>query len=146
MPVAKGFIQVEGIDYEEMFSPVVKFQSIRTLAALVACCDLELHQIDVKTAFLNGKLEEKIYKKQPKGFVVQGHEDKVYRLHRALYGLKQASKQWYRKLRRAIDEIGFVPNNANTCFYIKHSGSSYLYLSLYVDDILIVGDKLEAIN
>ena len=137
---------MEGIDYEGTLSPVVKFQSIRTLAALVACHDLELHQMDVKTAFLNDELEEEIYMKQPEGFVVQGHEDKVYKLNRVLYGLKQASRQWYRKFHQAIGEIGFVPNNADTCFYIKRSGSSYLYLSLYVDDILIAGDQLEAVN
>ena len=91
--VAKGFTQVEGIDYEEKFSPVVKFQSIWTLEALVARRDLELHQMDVKTAFLNDELEEEIYMKQPKEFMVQGHEDKVYKLNRALYGLKQASRQ-----------------------------------------------------
>ena len=91
--VSKGFTQVEGIDYEETFSLIVKFQSIRTLATLVACRDLELHQMDVKTAFLNDELEEEIYMKQPKEFMVQGHEDKVYKLNRALYGLKQASRQ-----------------------------------------------------
>ena len=102
----------------------MKFQSIRTLVALVACCDLELYQLDVKTKFLNNELEEEIYMKQSKGFVVQGHEDKVYKLNKALYGLKQASRQWYRKFHQAIGEIGFVPNNANTCFNIKRSGSS----------------------
>lgn len=101
--------------------------------------------MDVKTAFVNGELEEEIYMKQPEGFVVQGHEDKVYRLNRALYGLKQASIQWYRKFHQARGEIGFVQNNVDTCFYIKRNGSSYLYLSLYVDDILIAGEKLKAV-
>ena len=137
---------MEGLDYEETFSPVIKFQSIQTLAALVACRDLELHQMDVKAAFLDGELEEEIYMKQPKRFVVQGHENKVYKLNRALYGLKQASRQWYRKFHQAIGEVGFVPYNVDTCFYNKHSEGSYLYLSLYVNDILIAGDKLEAVN
>ena len=70
----------------------------------------------VKTAFLNGELEEEIYMKQPEGFVVRGHGDKVYKLNRALYGLKQVSRQWYRKFHQAIGEIGFVPKNADTCF------------------------------
>ena len=116
--VANGFTQVEGIDYEETFSLVVEFQSIRTLAALVARRDLELHQMDVKTAFLNGELEKEIYMKQPKGSVVQGNEDKVYKVNRALYELKQASRQWYKKFHQAIGEIGFVPNKADTCFYM----------------------------
>lgn len=70
----------------------------------------------------------------------------MYKLNRALYGLKQASRKWYRKFHQAIGEIGFVSNNANICFYIKRSGSSYLYFSLYVDDNLIASDQLEAVN
>ena len=78
--------------------------------------------------------------------MVQGHKDKMCKLNRALYGLKQGSRQWYENLHLPIGEIGFVPNNTNTCFYIKRSASSYLYLSLYVDETLIVGDKLEVVN
>ena len=78
--------------------------------------------------------------------MVQGHKDKMCKLNRALYGLKQALRQWYIKFHQAICEIGFVPNNAAASFYIKRSGSSYLYFSLYVDDILITGDQLEAVN
>ena len=72
--------------------------------------------MDAKTAFLDSELEEEIYMKQLELFVVQGNEDKVYKLNRALYGLKQASRQWYRKFHQAIGEIGFVPKNADTCF------------------------------
>ena len=115
-------MQVEGIDYFETFSPIVKFQSIRTLMAVVAYHDLELHQMDIKTTFLNGELDEEIYMKQPKGFLVQGHEDKVYKLQKALYGLKQSSRQWYKKFHQAINEIGFVPNSVDICFYVKRMG------------------------
>ena len=114
--------------------------------AVVAYHDLELHQMDVKTAFLNSELDEEIYMKQPESFLVQGHEDKVYKLQKELYGLKQSSRQWYKKLHHAISEISFVPNSVDICFYVKRNGSNYLYLSLYVDDILITGDDLDAIN
>ena len=87
--VAKGFTQVEGIDFHEVFSPVVKYSSIRTLSAIVAIEGLELHQLDVKAVFLHGELEEEIFMKQPEGFGVKGKESHVYRLKKLLYGLKQ---------------------------------------------------------
>ena len=85
--VAQGFSQKEGIDYDETFSPVVRFESIRTVIALAAQFGLKLHQMDVKTAFLNGELKEKIYMKQPAGYVVEGKEGLVCLLHKSLYGL-----------------------------------------------------------
>ncbi|KAL9273856.1 Retrovirus-related Pol polyprotein from transposon TNT 1-94-like protein, partial [Drosera capensis] len=92
--VVKGFRQKQGIDFEEIFSPVVKMTSIRTVLGLVAGLDLELEQLDVKTAFLHGDLEEEIYMVQPEGFEVKGKEHKVCRLRKSLYGLKQAPRQW----------------------------------------------------
>ena len=89
--VAKGFTQEAGIDYEETFLPVVKFTSIRLFLAVVARLDLELHQTDVKTAFLNGELKEEIHIEQPIGFVVKGQEKKVCKLNKSIYGLKQFS-------------------------------------------------------
>ena len=91
--VAKGFSQKEGIDYNEIFSPVVKHSSIRVLLALVAQFDLELQQLDVKTAFLHGDLEETIYMDQHEGFLGKGKEDHVYQLNKSLYGLKQSPRQ-----------------------------------------------------
>jgi len=90
--VAKGFTQIEGIDYEETFSHVVRFASIHLLLSLVAHLDLELFQIDIKTAFLNGNLEEEIYMDQPISFVPKGQEDRVCPLKRSMYGLKQSSR------------------------------------------------------
>ncbi|GKG08380.1 transposable element, partial [Tanacetum coccineum] len=93
--VAKGYSQKEGIDYK---SPVVRHTSIRVLLSLVAHHDLELEQLDVKTTFLHGDLEEEIYMSQPEGFAVQGKEDYVCKLQKSLYGLKQSPRQWYKRL------------------------------------------------
>ncbi len=95
--VAKGYAQKEGIDYNEVFSPVVKHSSIQILLALVAQYDLELVQLDVKTAFLHGDLEEEIYMTQPDGFKVADKENWVCKLTKSLYGLKQSPRQWYKR-------------------------------------------------
>ena len=95
--VARGFTQEEGVDYNEVFSPVVKHASIRILLAIVAQKNWHLEQLDVKTAFLHGDLEETIFMDQPEGFVIHGSEDKVCLLKKSLYGLKQESRQWHIK-------------------------------------------------
>ena len=87
---AKGFSQREGIDFNEVYSPIVMHSSIHVLLTMVALFDLELEQLDVKTAFLHGELEEQIYMQQPEGFIVQGKEDHVCLLKKSLYGLKQS--------------------------------------------------------
>ena len=105
--MAKGFTQREGIDYNEIFSPVSCKDSFRIIIALVAHYDLELHQMDIKTAFLNGDLEENVYMAQPKGFVVKGKERMGCRSKKSIYGLKQASRQWYLKFDSTIRKFGF---------------------------------------
>lgn len=90
--VAKGFSQRPGIDYDQTFSPVVKYDSLRTILSVTAAEDLELYQLDVTTAFLHGVLKEEVYLRQPEGHVIPGQETQVYRLHKSLYGLKQASR------------------------------------------------------
>ena len=92
--MAKGFLQIEGIDFEELFSPVVRFESVRLILALAALESWHLQALDVKTAFLYGKLDEEIYMLQPEGFVEKGKERLVWRLKRAIYGLKQAALAW----------------------------------------------------
>ena len=93
----KGFAQKKGVDFDEIFSPVVKMTSIRTVLGLAASMNLEVEQLDVKTAFLHGDLEEEVYMEQPEGFKVKGKEHMVCRLRKSLYGLKQTPRQWYRK-------------------------------------------------
>ena len=102
--MAKGYTQKEGVDYEETFSPVAMLKSIRILLSIAASLDYEIWQMDVKTAFLNGHLDESIYMVQPEGFMAKGHERKVCKLLRSIYGLKQASRFW--NLR--FDETGFL--------------------------------------
>ena len=135
--VAKGFTQKEGIDYTETFSPVSKKDSLRIILALVAHLDLELQQMDVKTTFVNGDLEEEVYMKQPEGFSSREGEHLVCKLKKSIYGLKQASRQWYYKFHGVITSFGFIENPMDQCIYQKVSGSKTCFLVLYVDDILL---------
>ncbi|KAG9458307.1 hypothetical protein H6P81_002815 [Aristolochia fimbriata] len=143
--VAKGFTQKEGIDYKETYSPVSAFTSIRVLLAIVAYLDLELHQMDVKTAFLNGDLEEEIYMHQPERLAVKDQGDKVCRLAKAIYGLKQSPRQWFFTFHKVITEYGFIPNLYDPCVYTQVSGGKFVILCLYVDDILFMGNDLEMV-
>ncbi|KAJ0535983.1 putative RNA-directed DNA polymerase [Helianthus annuus] len=102
--VVKGFSQRKGIDFDEIFSPVVKMCSIRVILGLAASLDLEVEQMDVKTAFLHGDLDKEIYMEQPEGFQVKGKEDYVCKLQKSLYGLKQAPRQWYKKFESVMGE------------------------------------------
>ena len=92
--------------------------------------------MDVKTAFLNGDLEEEIYMSQPEGCEVPGQENKVCKLRKSLYGLKQAPKQWYEKFASSLEKNGFTVNNSDSCVYSKMFGSDYVIICLYVDDML----------
>ena len=115
--VAKGFRQIHGVDYDETFSPVAMFKSIRILLAVAAFHDYEIWQMDVKTAFLNGKLEEDVYMTQPEGFVAPENAGKVCKLQRSIYGLKQASRSWNLHFNDAIKEFGFIRNEDEPCVY-----------------------------
>ncbi|KAF5775409.1 putative RNA-directed DNA polymerase [Helianthus annuus] len=145
--VAKGFTQKEGVDYTEIFSPVVKHTSIRILLAITAALDLELEQLDVKTAFLHGYLDEKIYMAQPLGFVEEGSEEKVCLLKRSLYGLKQSPRQWYKRFDEFMTSSGFARSSYDSCvYYREYCPGNYVYLLLYVDDMLIACKHKEQIK
>nr|GFB11830.1 retrotransposon protein, putative, Ty1-copia subclass [Tanacetum cinerariifolium] len=140
--VAKGFTQTPGIDYEETFSPVADIRAIRILIAIAAYYDYEIWHMDVKTAFLNGYLNEEVYMEQPEGFVNPKYSNRVRKLKRSIYGLKQASRQWNKRFDDEIKKFGFTQNRDEPCVYIKASGSSITFLILYVDDILLMGNSI----
>ena len=196
--VVKGFRQKEGLDYFDTYSPVTRITSIRLLIALAAVYDLQIHQMDVKTAFLNGELEEEIYMEQlegfivsgqenkvcrlvkslyglkqapkkihqmdvktsflngeleeeiymeqPEGFIISGQENKVYRLVKSLYGLKQAPKQWHAKFDKVMLSNGFKINECDKCVYIKNTPNHEVIVCLYVDDMLIISKNIIDIN
>ena len=116
--VAKGFSQVEGIHYDEIFSPVVRFETVRIMFALAALNEWHISGLDVKTAFLYGKLDEEIYMEQPEGFKIPGQERKVLCLRRAIYGLKQASIAWWRELANSLKSMGFKRLYSDAGIYI----------------------------
>ena len=105
--VAKGYSQQQGVDFEETFSPVARFETMKTVLALAAQLKWPIYQFDVKSAFLNGELEEEVYVDQPEGFILNGSEGKVYKLKKALYGLKQAPRAWYSKIDHYLQQHGF---------------------------------------
>ncbi|KAG7532793.1 Reverse transcriptase RNA-dependent DNA polymerase [Arabidopsis thaliana x Arabidopsis arenosa] len=144
--VAKGYAQREGVDYHEIFAPVVKHVSIRILLSIVAQEGLELEQLDVKTAFLHGELKEKIYMTPPEGYESMIKKNQVCLLNKALYGLKQAPRQWNEKFDIYMSEIGFVRSEYDNCAYTKKLGDdSLMYLLIYVDDMLVASNNREAI-
>ena len=144
--VAKGYVQRHGVDYEEVFAPVARIETVRVIIALAASNGWEIHHLDVKTAFLHGDLLEEVYVSQPEGFKVKGREDKVYRLHKALYGLKQAPRAWNIKLKSILKELNFEKCSKEPSLFRKKTNGEDLLVAVYVDDLLVTGSNLEVIQ
>lgn len=140
--MAKGFRQIQGIDYDETFSPVAMLKSIRIVLAIAAYFDYEIWQMDVKTVFLNGNLDEDVYMTQPKRFVDPQLAKKICKLQKSIYGLKQASRSWNIRFNEVVKALGFVKNEEEPCVYKKISGNALVFLILYVDDILLIGNDI----
>jgi len=137
--VAKGYAQKQGVDYEEVFAPVARQETVRLILALATQGEWEMHHMDVKSAFLNGDLMEEVYVHQPPGFVNPKCPSKVMKLRKALYGLKQAPRAWNAKLDHELHKLGFVRSEEEHAVYKKGSDSSLLLLGVYVDDLVICG-------
>lgn len=134
------------MDFDEVFSPVVKMTTLRAVLRLVALQDMELVQLDVKTTFLHGNLTDEIYMQQLEGFAIQGKEQLVCKLKKSLCGLKQAPRQWYQKFDTFMQSQGYVRSQEDHYFYTKRfSDGSLLILLLYVDDMLIAGKSTHEI-
>ena len=134
--VAKGYNQEEGIDYQETYAPVARLKNIRLLLDFASCLDFKLFQMDVKSTFLNGLLNEEVYISQPPGFKDIEYPDHVYKLKRALYGFKQAPRAWYERLSKFLLDKGFSRGNVDNTFFIKRKGKNILLVQVYVDDII----------
>ena len=140
--VTKCFTQRKDNDFKNTFSPVSTKDSFRTVMALVAYFDLELHHMDVKKAFLNGNIDKTIYMVQLENFVSGDPKKMVCKLKKFIYGLKQASHHWYYKFHQVIVSFGFEINMVDECVYHKFSGSMHIFLVLYVDDILLATNDI----
>jgi hypothetical protein len=138
--VAQGYNQREGVDYFETFSPVVNIKTVRMILALATNLDLEVHQIDFTTAYLNGDITEEIYMKQPAGF--DDGTGRVLKLKKALYGLKQSGRQWNKKLHEYLTSQDYVQSGYDPCLYLKWvSNGGMVWLCVYVDDTIIAGHQ-----
>lgn len=134
--VAKGYNQEEGIDYEETYAPVARLEAIRMLLAYASIMNFKLYQMDVKSAFLNGLIQEEVYVEQPPGFEISDKPNHVYKLQKALYGLKQAPRAWYERLSNFLLEKEFSRGKVDTTLFIKRRHNDILLVQIYVDDII----------
>ncbi|GJR77069.1 retrovirus-related pol polyprotein from transposon TNT 1-94 [Tanacetum coccineum] len=134
--VAQGYNQQEGIDYDETYAPVARLESIRILLAYACALDFKLFQMDVKSAFLNGFINEEVYVAQPPGFIDFKKPDHVYKLKKALYGLKQAPKAWYDRLKAFLIKHEYKIGMVDNTLFTKKKSSNLIIVQIYVDDII----------
>ncbi|KAK2370913.1 putative mitochondrial protein [Trifolium repens] len=137
--VAQGYTQIEGLDFDETFAPVARLESIRLLLGVACILKFKLYQMDVKSAFLNGYLQEEVYVEQPKGFVDPEHPNYVYKLKKALYGLKQAPRAWYERLTQFLEEQGYRKGGSDKTLFVKQEKGKFIIAQIYVDDIVFGG-------
>jgi hypothetical protein len=139
--VAKGYAQREGVDFDEVYAPVARIETIRLLIALAAQNGWKVHHMDVKSAFLNGDLIEEVYVHQPPGFIVKNGDGKVLKLKKALYGLRQAPRAWNARLDKELLKLGFIRNPLEHAVYRRTHGTDLLRIGVYVDDLIITGSS-----
>jgi hypothetical protein len=139
--VTQGFSQVEGLDFAETFAHIARLDAIRILLAFVASKRFKLYQMDVKSVFLNGVIQEEVYVRQPLGFENPKYPDRVYKLSKALYGLKQVLRAWYAKINTFLLEHGSIMGSVDKTFFTLNHGTNFLLVQIYVDDIIFVGSS-----
>ncbi|KAD3068095.1 hypothetical protein E3N88_35975 [Mikania micrantha] len=143
--VAKGYIQQHSVDFDEVFTPVARLETVRLILALTAQRGWEVHHLDVKSAFLHGEFKEAVFVSQPEGFIVKGKERKVYKVAKALYDLKQAPRAWNTKLDGVLKEYGFQKCKLEQAVYTKQTREGSLVIGIYVDDLIVTGNNMEKI-
>jgi len=146
--VAKGYSQIQNIDYHETFSPTANITSIRMLMQVAVDNLLHVHQMDVKTAYLNANIDDEIYVEQPDGFTAKDDDGEkfVYKLKKSLYGLKQSSRNWNITLHNYLLSLQFVQSSCDYCVYTKFDSISTVIVIIWVDDLIIAGSNLSVIN
>ena len=144
--VARGFSQIPGIDFKDTFAPTLKMVPLRLMFSISASLNLELHHLDIETAFLHGDLEEEIYMEQPSHFVDPQFPNYVCKLHKSLYGLKQSPRMWHFKLHTYLVSIGFNRLQAEPNIYIRKDGAIYVIIGVYVDDLPIASNSIASIR
>ncbi|CAA7032829.1 unnamed protein product [Microthlaspi erraticum] len=144
--VVKGYAQEYGVDYTEVFAAVARMDTVRMILAVAAHKGWTVYQLDVKSAFLHGKLEEDVYVEQPQGYEVSDKKEMVYKLHKALYGLKQAPRAWFSRIEAYFIKEGFTNSPNEQSLFIKKLGGNILIVSVYVDDLLFTGNNDEMLE
>lgn len=143
--VARGHIQKAGIDYEEIFAPVARYEIIRTLLAVAVEEEMHVHQMDVVSAYVQGNLHDEVFMEQPEMFIEEDNK-KVCKLHKPLYGLKQSGREWYKRLDEFIIQQGGCRNEADPCLYVFGKNEKRVIMIIYVDDIILVSKELREMN
>ena len=134
--VAQGYTQVEGLDFRETYAPVARLEAVMILLPYAYAHNIKFYQMDVKSAFLNGYINELVYVEQPPSFEDEKKPNHVYKLRKALYGLKQAPRAWYERLRDFLLSKGFKMGKVDTTLFTKKIGNDLFVLQIYVDDII----------
>ena len=144
--VARGFSQKYGTDYDEVFAPVIRQTTFRTLLTITGQEKIIVKHYDAKTAFLTGSLKETIFMKQPEGYAIPGKKNIVCKLNKSIYGLKQAAKVWNDQLDEILKNYHFQKGEADPCLYIKHNKEGIIFLVVYVDDFLLAGRDIKKMS
>jgi hypothetical protein len=139
--VAQGHNQVEGLDIGKTFVPVAHLEAIRILLAFATSKGFKLYQMDVKSAFLNGVIQEEVYVRQPPSFESPKYPNRVYKLSKALNGLKQAPQAWYARLKTFLLEHGYVMGSVDKTLFTLNHVTDFLLIQIYVDDIIFGGSS-----